>query len=102
MAYLDPQKVQLRGIGDVHQRLPGVKGLGEADRAAESAGLWMQQQARWREQVEQLAADFIRGEARVDPVARACDYCHLHAFCRIAERTAASESESEDEVEVES
>jgi ATP-dependent helicase/nuclease subunit B len=78
VAHLDPKSVVFKGIGDEDGRLPGLKGLSAADS-------WAQQQAAWRDQVGQLAADFMRGEARVDPMDRACDYCHLHAFCRIAD-----------------
>jgi ATP-dependent helicase/nuclease subunit B len=78
VAHLDPKSVVFKGIGDQDSRLPGVKGLGEE-------GAWTEQRAAWREQVGQLAADFMRGEARVDPMDRACDYCHLQAFCRIAD-----------------
>jgi ATP-dependent helicase/nuclease subunit B len=78
VAHLDPKSVVFKGIGDQDSRLPGIKGLGEA-------GAWAQQRAAWADQVGQLAADFMRGEARVDPVDRACDYCHLQAFCRIAD-----------------
>jgi ATP-dependent helicase/nuclease subunit B len=70
--------VVFKGIGDAEGRLPGVPGLDEEES-------WDRQRAAWHEQVAQLAADFLRGEARVDPVDGACDRCHLHAFCRIAD-----------------
>jgi ATP-dependent helicase/nuclease subunit B len=78
VAHLDPQSVVFKGIGDVDGRLPGVPGVDEEDS-------WERQRAAWREQVTQLAADFVRGEARVDPADGACDHCHLQAFCRIAD-----------------
>lgn len=78
VAHLDPQAVGFRGIGDADGRLPGVRGLDDAD-------AWTQQRAAWREQVARLATDFMRGEARVDPVDGACEHCHLQAFCRIAD-----------------
>jgi ATP-dependent helicase/nuclease subunit B len=78
VAHLDPKAVLFKGVGDQDSRLPGLKGLG-------AAHSWAQQLAAWRDQVGQLAADFMRGEARVDPMDGACDYCHLHAFCRIAD-----------------
>lgn len=41
----------------------------------------------WRGSLEQLAADFLAGEARVDPVdaKTACRTCDLASLCRIAE-----------------
>lgn len=79
VAHLDPKSVVFKGIGDEDFRLPGVRG---------TAGSWSQQLLAWNEQVTQLADDFVRGAARVAPTDRACDYCHLHAFCRIADAAA--------------
>ena len=76
VAHLDPKSVVFKGIGDQDFRLPGVKA---------AAGGWSRQLRVWNEQVAQLAGDFVRGDARVAPMDKACDYCHLHAFCRIAE-----------------
>lgn len=84
VAHLDPKTVVFRGIGDLDSRLPGIKG---------AAGLWSQRLQAWNEQVTRLAGDFLRGEARVAPAAGACDYCHLHAFCRIAEATVETEEQ---------
>ena len=78
VAHLEPKAVMFKGIGDQDGRLPGVAGLAEQ-------GAWARQCAAWRDQVAQLAADFMRGEARVDPMDGACDHCHLQAFCRIAD-----------------
>ena len=76
VAHLDPKSVVFKGIGDEDLRLPGLKGI---------AGSWSQQLQAWDAQVTQLARDFVRGDARVDPMDKACDHCHLHAFCRIAD-----------------
>jgi ATP-dependent helicase/nuclease subunit B len=76
VAHLDPKSVVFKGIGDADFRLPGV-------RAAD--GSWSRQLQAWNEQVARLASDFVRGDARVAPMDKACDHCHLHAFCRIAD-----------------
>jgi RecB family exonuclease len=75
VAHLDPKSVVFKGVGDRDGRLPGVK----------AAGDWARQLVQWREQVARLAGDFVRGHASVDPMDGACDHCHLHAFCRIAD-----------------
>ena len=76
VAHLDPKSVAFKGIADQDSRLPGLK----------SDENWAAQLAQWRRLVAQLAADFRgRGHAGVEPMARACDHCHLHAFCRIAD-----------------
>jgi probable DNA repair protein len=81
VAHLDPKAVVFKGIGDQDFRLPGVAATAD----------WPARLASWQQQVAQLAADFVRGHASVDPVAGACDYCHLHAFCRIADLAAGSD-----------
>ena len=83
VAHLDPKSVVFRGIADSAERLPGVK-AGEH---------WAQQLRLWGDQVSRLAEDFVRGEARVDPRDGACDYCHLHAFCRIADQVAPGDAD---------
>lgn len=87
VAHLDPKAVVFKGIGDQDSRLPGVN-------AAED---WTTQLAGWRQQVARLAGDFVRGQARVDPMDGACDYCHLHAFCRIADIAACGEDPDEED-----
>jgi ATP-dependent helicase/nuclease subunit B len=75
VAHLDPKSVVFKGIGDQDGRLPGVQ----------AADDWALQLTGWRQQVARLAGDFVRGHASVDPMDGACDYCHLQAFCRIAD-----------------
>jgi hypothetical protein len=86
VAHLHPKTVLFKGISDQEHRLPGVK----------ASAAWTAQLAAWRQQVADLAADFVGGEAAVDPLDRACDRCHLHAFCRIADFTAAPQGAADD------
>ncbi|HEY4339625.1 MAG TPA: PD-(D/E)XK nuclease family protein [Steroidobacteraceae bacterium] len=86
VAHLHPKTVLFKGISDQEHRLPGVK----------ASAAWTAQRAAWRQQVADLAADFVGGEAAVDPLDRACDRCHLHAFCRIADFTAAPQDAADD------
>ncbi len=37
----------------------------------------------WETVLNNLAAEFVAGEACADPLPRACDYCHVSAVCRI-------------------
>jgi probable DNA repair protein len=55
---------------------------------------WEQLLAAWRRRLEALAAEYAAGDARLahDP-ARACEYCHLGAFCRIAGTSAGKPGE---------
>jgi ATP-dependent helicase/nuclease subunit B len=44
-----------------------------------------------RSEVERLAANFLRGDAVVDPARGACEYCDIGPFCRIRELSAEAE-----------
>ena len=39
----------------------------------------------WRETLSGLAKEFLEGKSDVDPLPRACDYCHLDSLCRIGD-----------------
>ncbi|EQD54983.1 hypothetical protein B1A_11968, partial [mine drainage metagenome] len=57
-----------------------------SETARTSAGggdAWDERVEAWKSVLERLAGAFARGEAPVDPKPGACDYCHLHALCRI-------------------
>jgi ATP-dependent helicase/nuclease subunit B len=88
IAHLAPGSVQFKGIGDVDSRLPGIKGVAAFQQPASAGNPWEQQREVWLAQVTQLAGDFVGGRADVDPADRACDFCHLHAFCRIGDTEA--------------
>ncbi len=56
----------------------------------------------WRESLTVLAANFVRGEAKVDPrhYPKSCQYCALPGLCRVAESPLVRiEEEDEDEEE---
>ncbi len=58
---------------------------------------WADLLAHWRATLPALAAEFLAGEARVDPAINACQYCALPGLCRVGEaedaaRTAAAEA----------
>jgi probable DNA repair protein len=45
--------------------------------------------------VEKLARDFLRGEAPVDPIKGACDFCGIKPFCRVKEIRGSQEEDEE-------
>ncbi|MFZ0270252.1 MAG: PD-(D/E)XK nuclease family protein [Acidobacteriaceae bacterium] len=54
----------------------------------------------WARALENLAAEFLRGEAAVSPRdAKVCGLCDLHSLCRIAESNLASITVDEEEIE---
>jgi len=72
--------------------LAAAEGLAPGIAAAEGCGGWQRLKDGWRETVTALAEAFARGEAAVDPKARArtCRGCEVYLLCRIdeLERTA--------------
>ncbi|HEX4025151.1 MAG TPA: PD-(D/E)XK nuclease family protein [Steroidobacteraceae bacterium] len=75
--YLGREGVRVRGIADRRDRIRRIAELpaGEAD--------WPRLLQRWRERLQRLVEEFLRGHAAVEPQPRACDRCHLHGLCRI-------------------
>jgi hypothetical protein len=53
----------------------------------------------WRDYIEQLAIDFLRGKAEVGPrdAPKTCESCGLQTLCRIQEKGPVLGDESEDE-----
>ncbi len=79
---------KLAGIARDADLLPKVPGVANSKQAIDlELGDWSQVLAHWRKQLEQLANDFVAGEAAVDPVSVeiACRYCDLPGLCRISE-----------------
>lgn len=52
---------------------------------------WEALRAIWRNRLEGLAEDFLRGNAAVDPQPQACRYCALGSVCRYAQSRELSE-----------
>ena len=54
--------------------------------------------AGWRGALTVLGQQYAAGKATVDPLDKACDYCHLQALCRVAEqeRTTGDDEVNED------
>jgi probable DNA repair protein len=81
------------GVARTAEAFPGLKVPGTRGwpRDYES---WEQLLAAWRRRLEALAAEYAAGDARLAPdPARACEYCHLGAFCRIASTSAGQPGE---------
>ena len=72
-----------RGYSTLEGALPGLK-------AAEPAEL-SERIAEWQTVLDALGRNFRAGRAEVDPKDRfdTCQYCHLHALCRVEEKKGA-------------
>ncbi len=54
---------------------------------------WATLVARWRSQLDGLAAEFLQGRADPTPSPRACGYCPLGSLCRVQQREAQSDDD---------
>lgn len=64
----------------------------------EKAGLtWAELKHQWRDELDRLVADFIRGSAVATPSAKACRYCDYAAICRAKVQDSGDDGEDADE-----
>ena len=73
-------ELRFRGLTAAGVDLPEMKKM-----RVNSALPFEAQLEEWREALEQLAANYRNGLAKVDPKPGACDNCGLRALCRIRE-----------------
>ncbi|SHI72728.1 probable DNA repair protein [Malonomonas rubra DSM 5091] len=89
----DCKLVGVAGEGDM---LPKVSGVADSKQAQQlEIEDWSQLLVHWRTQLEQLATDYVAGEATVSPVdvETACAFCDLRGLCRIGEADLIDSSE---------
>lgn len=74
-----------KGLSKQASDINGVKTIEEIKR--EDITDWQQLQSYWQQNLQQLAEDFCRGDATIDPKngGLSCQFCDLHALCRINE-----------------
>jgi ATP-dependent helicase/nuclease subunit B len=101
-ARLRPDDLRFDGLAAADVGVPGVAGVAEAKGKFQSVDSWPELLDAWQARLETLARDFVAGHAAVAPRKPAvCNYCHLHALCRIQERApyAALEGADDDAAE---
>lgn len=91
-ANVSGREVRFQGIAAEKDLLPRVSGVKRT--TPDDADPWTTQRGRWASILDRLMTDFIAGRADVDPVAGACKYCHLSAFCRIVDPIETAEDEA--------
>jgi ATP-dependent helicase/nuclease subunit B len=84
---LKPRDIDLIGFAREAQ-LRGQKNRG---------GDWYEFMDERLEVVERLAQSFVAGEAAVDPLKEACDFCRVKPFCRISELRASRRGNGDDD-----
>lgn len=87
-ALVSPGKLVYKGWaegGGMGEGIAAIKAEGDES----PADAWARQVAEWQRVLDQLGEDFMAGRAAVDPKqANTCQWCDLHAFCRVADRMA--------------
>lgn len=74
----------MKGVADRPLNIDGVTTI--ADWKDSEADSWQQATDEWRQILSDLAAEFIAGNAKVEPLNKnTCQYCHLQALCRIGD-----------------
>jgi hypothetical protein len=78
--------------------LPGAKALRES-RHADQYASWEDLVGAWQADLARIAADFIGGNAKIDPKTypHTCRYCDVRSVCRIYERAGNEFTEQEEE-----
>jgi probable DNA repair protein len=75
-----------KGVSSGPTDIKGILPIEKASRYAAPEN-WQQLVSEWQVVLDDLADDFMAGNALVDPVAyNTCDHCDLHSLCRINER----------------
>ena len=75
------------GLSDNPAGTPGIIEIGNARRSYAAIDSWDDLLNGWRTEIGQLASAYAAGHAPVAPRdKRTCEYCHLHALCRISDR----------------
>jgi len=83
------REVRFDGISATGKLLPKVTGVKGPQGPSQDA--WQLRVQEWRAVVDRLARDFAAGRAPVDPLPRACDYCHVASVCRVGDGIAVDE-----------
>lgn len=82
-AEVRPRQSRFLGLG----RVAGFSGIqddiAKGVKRYSASEDWDSLVTEWRQHLSRLAQDFIAGEAAVDPLATACNFCGLDALCRV-------------------
>jgi len=83
------REVRFDGISATAKLLPKVAAVMGPEGRSEDA--WPLRVREWHAVMERLARDFAAGRAPVDPLPRACEYCHVASVCRVGDGIAVDE-----------
>ncbi|MFV0477695.1 MAG: PD-(D/E)XK nuclease family protein [Parahaliea sp.] len=91
-AQVKPRNCLFKGLGDRLVARGIVSEFKQSLIEKSGCNSWPQLRAAWRENLQQLADDFVMGRASVDPLKNSCQWCDLQPLCRIGAVDADRES----------
>ena len=79
--------MQLKGLINENQKNMNNTNIVNINRFdnADNINCWNSLVIHWKKTLENLSYSFCQGQANVDPLASACNYCQLQALCRVNE-----------------
>lgn len=95
-------EAKVRGLANFHLTTEGATFASASTRADAFPGRvqfvddWAGQASRWHQLVADAAAQFVSGDARVDPVQGACEHCDLPLLCRRSQFVGVVDADAED------
>jgi RecB family exonuclease len=97
-AVLSPGESGFRGLANRARVIEGVEHYDARKPRQRVPGVdtWEDLLRHWQEVLNSLAASYLGGEARVDPLKGECDYCHLAGLCRVRELVEQAGEDEED------
>jgi RecB family exonuclease len=85
-ASLKAGEMGFSGMSGNDTNIKGIKPI-SGEEGSDPGQLWADQKIRWHRRLEDLAQEFLNGDAQVLPHSEgSCQYCHLSDVCRIGER----------------
>lgn len=94
-ALVSPGKLVYKGWAEEDGAGDGIVPLKpEGDESPADA--WARQVSEWQRVLDRLGDEFVAGRAAVDPKqGSTCQWCDLHAFCRVADRMGDADEDEE-------
>jgi ATP-dependent helicase/nuclease subunit B len=83
-AQLKKGKLKYVGLSERAEHFSALKELDDPKVKSDEAD-WTAQMAHWKTVMTGLSNDFVAGDAQVNPMDKACQYCDLTSLCRINE-----------------
>ncbi|MGE3920082.1 MAG: hypothetical protein AB7F64_03900, partial [Gammaproteobacteria bacterium] len=85
-AQIYTEQLAYKGISEFDMGVPGIKLIPQINKSYDAV-TWNIQVKDWEQSLTQLANEYASGYAKVEPKDhKACQYCDLHALCRINEQ----------------